>query len=377
MPEFIPLAKPHLSEEEKSAMLRVMESGWWTTGPEVQKFEKEMEDYLGAGVHALALNSCTSALFLALKAQGIGPGDKVLVPTWTFAATAMVVEWCGAEPVLVDVQAENLNVSLEHFEKAWDPSVKAVIPVHIAGIPVDLNPILSWCEEKGVFCLEDAAHAIGSRYQGRLIGSHSHAVAFSFYVTKNLACGEGGMLVSTNEEWLEKVRKISYFGIDKSAHQRYQKKGSWYYEISGLGYKCNLDNLHASIARVQLGKLERMNEQRAGLAKVYDQNLPQDILFPVGKEGSSHHLYMIRLPDGCSRDDFCEKMRDLGVGTSVHFIPLHRHPHYKSQFPAKNFPETESVADRVVSLPMYPDLGEESALRVCEAVKDAVKDCIQ
>jgi len=369
VPEFIPLAKPHLSEEEKSAMLRVMESGWWTTGPEVQKFEKEMEDYLGAGVHALALNSCTSALFLALKAQGIGPGDKVLVPTWTFAATAMVVEWCGAEPVLVDVQAENLNVSLEHFEKAWDPSVKAVIPVHVAGIPVDLNPILNWCEQKDVFCLEDAAHAIGSKYGDRLIGSHSHAVAFSFYVTKNLACGEGGMLVSTNEEWLEKVRKISYFGIDKSAHQRYQKKGSWFYEIESLGFKCNLDNLHASIARVQLAKLEEMNSRRAQVCSTYDKNLPGELLFPASKAGSSHHLYMIRLPGSVQRDDFCEGIRQLGVGSSVHFRPLHRHEHYKGDFPASRFPEAESIADKVVSLPLYPDLSHDEVMQVVKAVR--------
>lgn len=355
--EFIALTKPRITETEIQAVVDVLRSGWWTTGPETEAFENEMVDYLGGNLHAVALNSCTSGLFLALKALGIGHGDEVIVPTLTYVATAHVVEWCGAKPILCDIDPDTRNISLKDCESLISERTKAIIPVHIAGLPVNIEAITELAQRYNLFVVEDAAHAVGASYKGKKIGNHSLASVFSFYVTKNLACGEGGMLVTHDYEFAEKVRKLSYFGIDKQAFKRNSEKGSWYYQVEGLGFKCNMDNLHAAIGRVQLSKLSAFIEKRRQIAQWYNEFLTPFVKRPITSEDSEHcyHLYQLLLPDHWNRDLFIQTMKDWNIGCSVHFIPLHEHPHYRGRID-RSFPGCDKISQCNVSLPMDPGL---------------------
>ncbi|MEE2924070.1 MAG: DegT/DnrJ/EryC1/StrS family aminotransferase [bacterium] len=354
--EFIALTKPRITDDEISAVVKVMKSGWWTTGPETSAFEKEMVEYLGGGLNAVGLNSCTSGLFLALKALDVGYGDEVIVPTMTYVATAHVVEWCGATPILCDIDPLTRNLDLDDCAKKITPRTKVIIPVHIAGLPVDLKNLNILASKHNITIIEDAAHAVGSSYQGQKIGHHSLASIFSFYATKNLACGEGGMLVTSDEEFAEKIRRLSYFGIDKQAFQRHTKKGSWYYQVEGPGFKCNLDNIHAAIGRIQLRKLDDFIDKRQRIAAWYDELLPESIQRPIRNSESSHcfHLYQLGLPEEWKRDALVSYLKDWNVGCSVHFIPLHEHPHYRRN--KNEFAGCNRISHRNLSLPMDPGL---------------------
>ena len=354
--EFIALTKPRITEEEISAVVNVMRSGWWTTGPETMAFEQEMVEYLGGGLYAVGLDSCTSGLFLALKALNIGPGDEVIVPTMTYVATAHVVEWCGAKPILCDVDQYTRNIDIEDCARKITANTKVIIPVHIAGLPVDLDELAKLADKHEIKIIEDAAHAVGSSYKGLRIGHHSLASVFSFYVTKNLACGEGGMLVSSDSDFVDKIRKLSYFGIDKQAFQRHTKKGSWFYQVEGPGFKCNMDNIHAAIGRVQLNKLDTFTEKRRQIAVWYDELLPDEIQKPVREHQSTHcfHLYQIGLPVSWKRDAFVSHLKEWNIGCSVHFIPLHEHPHYFTE--DSQFEGCSRISHRNLSLPMDPGL---------------------
>lgn len=365
-PEFIALTRPRITEAEIESVVNVLRSGWWTTGSETEAFEREIVDYLGGGLHAVALNSCTSGLFLALKALGIGVGDEVIVPTLTYVATAHVVEWCGATAVLCDIDPRTRNIDLQDCASRITQRTKAIIPVHMAGLPVDLRGISELAKEYDLDIIEDAAHAIGSSYQGRKIGQHSLATVFSFYVTKNLACGEGGMLVTADESFAEKIRRLSYFGIDKQAFQRYSQKGSWYYQVEGPGFKCNMDNMHAAIGRIQLAKLDDFTSKRQQIARWYDDFLPQSVQRPVQSEDSEHcfHLYQLIIPKMWSREGLIEYLKAWNVGCSVHFIPLHEHPHYKIDG-ANKFSGCDSISSRNISLPMDPGLTLTEVQYIC------------
>jgi len=369
---FIPLAKPHITDEEVEAVSEVIKSGWWTTGPKVTEFENELSKYLyeNDNIYTLGLNSCTSALFLSLIALDIKEGDEVIVPTWTFAATAQIVEWTGAKLVLCDIDSETLNIDIYRAEKLINNRTKAIIPVHIAGYPCDMEGIFSLAKKYNLKIVEDAAHAIGTKYKNSKIGNFSDLTCFSFYATKNLAMGEGGAVVSKNKELIEKIRKLSYFGINKEAFKRYEKNGRWFYDIEKLGYKSNLDSIHATLGIVQLKKLDKMNARRREIADIYINNLSKKLKFTKNnfKHYHTYHLFPIILPENINRNDFIEKLKEKNIGSSVHFIPLHLHEFYKNRFDDNDFKIANKIFKQVLSIPMYPSMSNSEVKYVIKVI---------
>jgi len=378
--EFIPLAKPTIEENEIEEVVKVLRSGWLTTGPKVAEFEKNMQKYLGCK-KAIGLSSCTGGLHIALAALGIKQGDEVIVPTYTFAATAHVVAWLGAKPVLVDVEKDTFNIDPKKIEEAITDKTKAIIPVHFAGHSCDMDKIMAIAEKHNLYIIEDAAHAIGTDYKGKKIGNFGNATAFSFYATKTITTAEGGMIVTNDEELGKKLKRYSYFGVDKDAFNRYADKGNWYYELIELGYKYNMDNIQGALGVEQLKKLESFIEKRRKLASLYTSLLKgvSGIITPAEKEYTKHsyHLYPILLDIdsiNMNREEFIDKLKEYKIGASVHFIPLHLHPYYQKAHGYKkgDFPNAEYLFDREVSLPLYPGMNEEDVRYVAEAIKEII-----
>ena len=359
--DFLPLARPNVTSEEILAVTETLQSGWWTTGPKVTEFENAIANYLKEDdeLYAVALNSCTSGLHLSLLALGIGKEDEVIVPTWTFAATAQVVEWVGAKLVLCDIEEDSLNIDVEKAEKLITHKTKAIIPVHMAGYPCDMNAIAVLAEKYNLKIIEDAAHAIGTKYCGKKIGNFSDLTVFSFYATKNLAMGEGGGVVSKNRELIDRIRKLSYFGINKEAFKRYEKTGSWLYDIEEIGYKYNLDSIHAAIGIVQLKKVDNMNKLRREIANLYKENLIRQLKFTADSDEHYHiyHLFIIKAPTNViGRDNLIDELKKRNIGASVHFIPLHMHSFYKNRFSQENFQIANKVFPEVLSIPIFPSM---------------------
>jgi perosamine synthetase len=361
---FIPVAKPFIGEEEKRKVLEVLESGMLTTGKYTFEFEKEFVKYLGDNLYCAGLNSATNALFLSLLALGIKKDDEVIVPTWTFASTAQVVEWLGAKPILCDIDKDTLNIDINEIYKKITSKTKAIIPVHIAGYPCEMDKIANIAKEFNLKVIEDAAHAIGTKFNDVKIGNHSDAVCFSFYATKNLAMGEGGAVVSKDNNLIEKIRKLSYLGINKDFYKRYEKKGNWFYDIEELGYKANLDNIHSAIGLEQLKKIDKMNQRRNEIAKYYYDNLKNVELNIYDKNHyHSYHLFIIRVKN---RDEFTAKLKEKNIGSSVHFRPLHKHSFYKDRF--KGFKNADSVYKEILSIPMYPGLKDSEVEYIVDTI---------
>ncbi len=371
MNKFIPLARPDISDDEINLVVETLKSGWLTTGPKVTEFENALSNYITDDnqVYSIGLNSCTSALFLALVALGIKEGDEVIVPTWTFAATAQVVDWIGAKVVLCDIEEDSLNIDVNEAEKLITNKTKAIIPVHIAGYPCDMEALSELARKYDLKIIEDAAHAIGTKYKDTKIGNFSDITCFSFYATKNLAMGEGGAAVSKDESLIEKIRKLSYFGINKEAFKRYEKSGRWFYDIEELGYKSNLDSLHAALGIIQLKKLDKMNKRRREIAEYYKSNLSDKLEFNKDSEEHYHtyHLFPIRLPENINRDDFIEELKENNIGASVHFIPLHLHTFYKNRS-SNNFKVANKVFDKILSIPMCSAMNDDEVKSVVEIV---------
>ena len=355
MDKFIPLARPDIGDEEVNLVAETIRSGWLTTGPKVEEFESLLSNYLKYDdeIYSVGLNSCTSALFLALIALGIKENDEVIVPTWTFAATAQVVDWIGAKVVLCDIEEESLNIDIKKAEQLITDKTKAIIPVHIAGYPCDMESISDLAKKFNLKIIEDAAHAIGTSYKDKKIGNFSDVTCFSFYATKNLAMGEGGAAVSKDKGLIEKIRKLSYFGINKEAFKRYEKAGRWFYDIEEIGYKTNLDSIHAALGIAQLNKLDKMNQRRREIAAYYREKLSDKLIF--NKDSTEHfhtyHLFPIRLPKQIKRDEFIENLKENNIGASVHFIPLHLHTFYKNRDNRK-FEIADKVFESILSIPM-------------------------
>lgn len=377
---FLPFSPPLLGDEEIAEVTDTLRSGWITTGPKTKRFEEEFARYLGAPA-ALALSSCTAGLHVALVALGIGPGDEVITTPLTFAASVNVIEHVGARPVLVDVRPDTLQIDPEKVEAALTPRTKVLLPVHYTGHPVELDALRSLAEERGLVILEDAAHALPAKYKGRLIGSGSNPVAFSFYATKNLTTAEGGMLTGS-PEFIEKARILSLHGMSKDAWKRYDKAGSWYYEVVAPGFKYNMTDIQASIGLWQLRKLEAFQRRRREIVRAYNEAFRsvEALEIPVERPEVEHawHLYVLRLRLDAlriGRDQFIEELKARNIGTSVHFIPIHLHPYYRDKYGYKpqDFPVTYSNYLRMLSLPLNPRLTDQDVADVIEAVLDVVK----
>lgn len=377
--DFLPFALPDIGEAEIQAVAEAMWSGWLTTGPQAKAFEREFGDVLGGEVQAVAVNSATAGLHLALEALGVGPGDEVIVPTWTFTATAEVVRYLGADPVIVDVDPVTLNIDLGAAEGAITPRTRAVMPVHFAGLAVDRQGIARLARDHGLRVVEDAAHAFPTVSGGELIGTgSSDAVVFSFYATKTMTTGEGGMIVTADEQIAARVRTMRLHGISRDVFGRYRSTApSWQYEVVAPGYKYNLTDPAAAMGRVQLRRSGKMRDKRAAIAARYHEafaglplQLPAD-----APEGDSHawHLYVIRMTAdaGVARDEFIAEMAKAGVGCSVHFIPLHMHPYWREQcrLVDEQFPVATAEFSRVVSLPIFSRMTDAQVDKVIGAVR--------
>ncbi|MER0466700.1 DegT/DnrJ/EryC1/StrS aminotransferase family protein [Bacillus cabrialesii subsp. cabrialesii] len=379
---FLPYSLPLIGKEEIQEVTETLESGWLSKGPKVQQFEKEFAAFVGAK-HAVALNSCTAALFLALKAKGIGPGDEVITSPLTFSSTANTIIHTGATPVFADIDENTLNIDPEKLEAAVTPRTKAVVPVHFGGQSCDMDAILAIAKKHGLFVLEDAAHAVYTTYKQRMIGSIGDATAFSFYATKNLATGEGGMLTTDDEELADNIRVLSLHGMSKAAWNRYSSNGSWYYEVESPGYKMNMFDLQAALGLHQLKRLDEMQKRREEIAGRYQaafQRIPGLITPFVHADGRhAWHLYVLQVDEkqaGVTRGEMITALKDeYNIGTSVHFIPVHIHPYYQKQFGFKeaDFPIALHYYKRTLSLPLYPSMSDEDVNDVIEAVRDIVK----
>jgi dTDP-4-amino-4,6-dideoxygalactose transaminase len=376
----LPFALPDITAAEIDAVTDVLRSGWLTTGPAVREFERAFAASLGVG-HALAVNSGTAALHLALEAAGVGPGDEVIVPTYTFTASAEVACYLGARPVLVDVRTDDLNIDPEQVARALSPRTKAIVGVDIAGVPCDWH-ILRTVVGKGVALVDDAAHALPSALQGRPVGRWADITTFSFYATKTLTTGEGGMLVTDDGPRAEHARMMSLHGLSRDAWRRYMAAGSWFYEVVAAGYKYNMTDLAAALGLVQLRRLHEMHERRAQIARRYEEALGEvaELELPrvPADRSTSWHLYIIRLELerlSCDRAAFVEALAAAGIGVSVHFIPLHLHPFYRDTFnyAPDDFPVALREYSRVISLPVYSKMTDDDVDRVIAAVVRTVR----
>jgi dTDP-4-amino-4,6-dideoxygalactose transaminase len=379
--EFLPYNRPLIEEDEIAAVVETLRGGWITTGPRTRAFEEAFAAYTGAE-HALGVSSATAALHLALVAAGVGPGDEVVLPTYTFAACAHVVHQLGAIPVLVDSTADDLNIDPDAVERALTPRTRAVMAVHFAGQPCRMDRLLDLTRARGLFLLEDAAHAVGARYRGRPIGSLGDATAFSFYATKNLTTGEGGMLTTNRADVDETARLYALHGMSRDAWKRYGRGGSWFYEVVAPGYKYNMSDIQAALGMGQLAKLDARNARRAELAARLTAALAgvEAVETPHVRPEVEHawHLYYILLrPEALAIDRaaFIEELAARGIGTSVHFIPIHRHPYYRETLAvhAEQFPVAEDAFARLISLPLYPSMTEADIDRVAAAVREVAR----
>ena len=373
---------PDISDAEVESVSAAVRSGWWAKGPRTIEFEKQFAQYVGAK-YCIGLNSCTAALHLALAAKGIGPGDEVITTPLTFAASANTILHVGATPVFADIDMQTGLIDPNEIEKKITKKTKAIVPVHYSGLAADLGRIGELCDAHGLFLSEDAAHAVETRYNGELIGAHPRgAVSYSFYATKNLACGEGGALITDDEELAKKARVLSCHGMSAGAWNRYGKEGSWRYDIEEPGYKYNMFDIQASLAQVQLARMDDMQRRRFECVAVYEEafkDVPELILQKTPEYCfHSRHLYILRLDTErltISRDQFIEELKARNVGVSVHFIALHTMSAYTKRFGYKpeDFPNAYNYSESEISLPLYSTLGVENARYVADAVLDIVR----
>jgi len=372
--------KHSIGEEEIDEVVDTLRSDWITTGPKTFKFE-EMFSKTVNSKYAIAVNSCTAALHLAIVALGIGKGDEVITTPYTFAATSEVVINENATPVFVDVEKDTYNIDPVKIEEKITDRTKAIIVVHYAGQACEMDKIMDLAEKYDLYIIEDAAHAIGSKYKDKRIGSIGDFTCFSFYATKNITTAEGGMITTKHGDLADKIRMLSLHGISKDAWKRYSSEGSWYYEITYSGYKYNMSDLQASIGIHQMKKLDQMQKRREEIADKYNRafgQIPQ-ITTPTVKKYTTHawHLYPVQVNSellSINRNEFIEALKAENIGTSVHFIPLHLHPYYKEKYGFKgdDFPIAESLYNNEISLPIYPKMEDKDVEDVISAVKKII-----
>jgi len=375
---YVPFHVPWTDHREIDQVSDSIRSGWLTTGPKVHLFEERIGAMVGAR-HAVAVNSCTAALHLALVVLGVKPGDEVVTSPYTFAATGEAILYLGARPVFADIDPITLNLAPEQVARALSRRTAALLPVHIAGLPCDMAALRAIARRRGLPVVEDAAHALGAAVKGRPIGSLSEMTCFSFYATKNLATGEGGMVTLDDRRTAEHLRRLSLHGLSRDAWKRYTRTGSWRYDVVELGYKYNLTDVAAALGLAQLSKFRAGQARRRLLARRYSRLLKSHEAFdrPIEEKGNTHawHLYILRLRPGVlriGRDRFMALLAERGIGASVHFLPLHMHSFYRRTFGYGSgaFPITERESARALSLPLYPGLTRQAQDRVVETLID-------
>lgn len=376
---FLPFSSPSIGESEIQEVVECLKSGWLTTGPRVTRFESMLEDYLEAP-HVLTASSATAGLFMVLKALDLEPGDEVITTPLTFAASVNTIELAGGTPVLVDVDRETFNLDVNRLVDSITPRTRAVLPVHFAGLPVDLDPLYEISRNCGIRVIEDAAHAIGSSYKGRKIGSFGDIQVFSFHPNKNMTTGEGGAIALRDPSMAEKLKLLRFHGIDREAWERFGKRGTQNYDITKPGYKFNLMDLQASIGIHQLVRLDGFNRRRAEIACKYREGLSgfEGLILPRDSEydfGRVWHLFapLVNEPFGTqlNRDDLMGKLKERNVGTGLHYQAIHLHSYYRKTYGwlRGDFPNAESIADRIFSLPLYPNLTDVEQESVIEIVR--------
>jgi dTDP-4-amino-4,6-dideoxygalactose transaminase len=381
---YIPFNLPSIGQEEIDEVVNTLKSGWLTTGPKTAQFEREFSEYVKAP-YSLAVNSATSALHLALAALGVGQGDEVITTPLTFCATVNTILHVGATPVLADVRDDG-NIDSESIRERLTDRTRAIMPVHLAGLPCDMDAIWRIAQEKNLYVIEDAAHAVGSHYKGYPIGAggpesgqRSDAVCFSFYATKNLATGEGGMVVTHDEKLYDRMKLLCLHGISKDAWNRYSEKGNWFYDVAACGFKYNLSDIQSAIGIHQLRKLEKFTARRAEIAHRYNEafaGMPE-LEIPQDDSSSRHawHLYAVRLNLerlNMDRDEFIRQLRVKNIGTSVHFIPIPLHSYFApfAGLPRNQCPNAMKLYPRLISLPLYPAMTDVQVEGVIRAVRE-------
>ena len=379
---FLPFHKPHITEEEINEVVDSLKNGWITMGKKTIEFENRFKDYIGSK-NAVAVNSGTAALHLALRVIGLKEGDEVIIPSTTFVATSEVVNYFNARPIMVDIEPNTHLIDVNKIEEKITDKTKAIIPVHFSGQPADMDEILEIAKKYNLYVIEDAAHALPAWYKGKKVGTIGDITAFSFYATKTLATGEGGMATTENDEWADRMRVLRLHGISKDAWKRYSKEGSWEYDVIENGYKYNTTDINSALGLAQLKKLEWMWQERVKIAEKYNEvfkDYEELILYRVKNDRvSSWHLYPLKLNLEAlkiNRNQFIEELKKRGIGTSVHFIPLYRFSYYKKHFDYKpeDFPNSERVFERVISLPIFPGMKDKEIEYVVENILDLVKN---
>lgn len=382
---FLPFALPDIGEDEINEVVDALRSGWVTTGPKTKRFETDFSEFLGGGLESISVNSATAGLHLALEAIGISAGDEIITTPYTFTATAEVIRYLGAHPVFVDIDPNTFNIDPSKIEAAITPKTKAIIPVHFAGLACDMQAILTIARRHNLKIVEDAAHALPTRYQGQLIGTlESDVTVFSFYATKTITTGEGGMVVTRNPDIAARCKIMRLHGISRDAFNRYTStKPAWHYEVVAPGFKYNLTDLASSLGIHQLKKAVAFQQRRQQMAERYTRELADLPLLtpPTALAGDLHawHLYVLRLlpAAGIERNRFIEAMAEHGIGCSVHFIPLHIHPYWRDSYhlQPQDFPYTLATYEQAVSLPIYTKMTDEDQTRVIAAIREILSEC--
>ncbi|PKA69020.1 UDP-4-amino-4-deoxy-L-arabinose-oxoglutarate aminotransferase [Pseudomonas baetica] len=370
---FLPFSRPSIGDEEITAVEQVLRSGWITTGAKCQALEEQFAHYVGCR-HAVALSSATGGMHITLLALGIGPGDEVITPSQTWVSTANMISLLGAKPVFVDVDRDTLMTDAARIEAAITPRTKAIIPVHYAGAAFDLDPLYALADKHGIAVIEDAAHASGTRYKGRHIGSQGTAI-FSFHAIKNMTCAEGAMFVTDNEALASRVRMLKFHGLGVDAYDRLTGGRKPQAQVMAPGFKYNLADINAATALVQLERLDAINARRTELASAYLQKLEglpvQPLALPDYAQQHAWHLFILRIDSercGMDRDAFMKGLQDQGIGTGIHFIATHLHTWYRQRDPDLYLPDTEWNSARLCSIPLFPDMTDQDLDRVVGAI---------
>lgn len=373
--DFLPLSKPSIGEEEINSVVTCLKSGWITTGPVCKTFEEKFCEITGAP-HAISLSSGTAGMHLMMLTLGLKEGDEIITPSMTFASTINMITLCGAKPVFVDIHYDTLNINEALIEEAVTERTKAIIPVHFAGAPADMNVIMDIAERHNLVVIEDAAHALGTRYKGVHAGGFGHTAIFSFHPLKNITAGEGGMITLSNPDFEQRLRLLRFHGIERDAWKRYGKGGNPEYDINEPGFKYNLTDIQAALGLAQFARLEELNKRRRELADLYRENLAgvKGLDTPgVPPYGHVHawHLFVIKVT-GMHRETFMKRLAEYNIGYGIHFPAGHRFGYIKETYGmmGERLRETELAADRIVSLPLFPDMENKDVSYVCEAIKE-------